>query len=211
MRYEELNQDTDPRWESPDILVPGALDPAASVWESKSGDAELWLESNIVEVHITRSLFMIKLFREGKPYMSINDRLLSYYEQRAASEKSDEEDESKREKAAEEEKKPERAEDWGEDGKAIYADGGDDDEGVDDSSKESTSDESSTDALADRHAPEMFGGSTDSKPNGAMSVGVDVTFPNAKHVYGIPEHATQMSLKSTDGSGARTLELVPDV
>ncbi len=35
---------------------------------------------------------------------------------------------------------------------------------------------------------------------GPMSVGVDITFHSASHVYGIPEHATSLSLKSTDGS-----------
>ena len=35
---------------------------------------------------------------------------------------------------------------------------------------------------------------------GPTSVGVDVTFHGVTNVYGIPEHATSLSLKSTDGS-----------
>ncbi len=35
---------------------------------------------------------------------------------------------------------------------------------------------------------------------GPTSVGVDITFHGALNVYGIPEHATSLSLKSTDGS-----------
>ena len=35
---------------------------------------------------------------------------------------------------------------------------------------------------------------------GPMSVGVDVTFADYSHVYGIPEHASSLSLKTTDGS-----------
>ncbi|KAJ3308998.1 hypothetical protein HDV04_000549 [Boothiomyces sp. JEL0838] len=53
---------------------------------------------------------------------------------------------------------------------------------------------------------ESFGGKTDSKPRGASSIGFDITFPNSKHVFGIPEHATSYSLKSTRGTGAEYTE-----
>jgi alpha 1,3-glucosidase len=49
---------------------------------------------------------------------------------------------------------------------------------------------------------ESFGSHRDSKPNGPQSVGVDVTFVGAKHVFGIPEHASKFALKPTDNSGA---------
>lgn len=35
-----------------------------------------------------------------------------------------------------------------------------------------------------------------------MSVGTDISFHGFDHVYGIPEHATQLSLKTTTGAGA---------
>jgi alpha 1,3-glucosidase len=44
---------------------------------------------------------------------------------------------------------------------------------------------------------ESFGGATDNKRNGPTSVGADVRFAAASHVYGIPEHATSFSLKPT--------------
>ena len=44
---------------------------------------------------------------------------------------------------------------------------------------------------------ETFGGNTDSKPKGPESVGLDVTFPGYQHVYGIPGHASSLSLKET--------------
>ena len=44
---------------------------------------------------------------------------------------------------------------------------------------------------------ETFGGNTDSKPKGPESVGLDISFPGYDHVYGIPEHASSMSLKET--------------
>jgi alpha 1,3-glucosidase len=46
---------------------------------------------------------------------------------------------------------------------------------------------------------ESFGGSTDSKPKGPESLGIDITFPGYEHVYGIPEHAGSLSLKETRG------------
>ncbi|CAZ81178.1 unnamed protein product [Tuber melanosporum] len=46
---------------------------------------------------------------------------------------------------------------------------------------------------------ETFGGNTDSKPRGPESVALDITFPGYDHVYGIPEHATSLSLKETRG------------
>lgn len=50
---------------------------------------------------------------------------------------------------------------------------------------------------------ETFGGSTDTKPRGPESIGLDITFPGYAHVYGIPEHAGSLSLKETrGGSGA---------
>jgi len=44
---------------------------------------------------------------------------------------------------------------------------------------------------------ETFGGNTDSKPKGPESVGLDITFPGFEHVYGIPGHASSLSLKQT--------------
>ena len=44
---------------------------------------------------------------------------------------------------------------------------------------------------------ESFGGNTDSKPKGPESVGLDITFPEYEHVFGIPSHASPLSLKET--------------
>jgi len=44
---------------------------------------------------------------------------------------------------------------------------------------------------------ETFGGNTDSKPKGPESVGLDITFHGYEHVYGIPGHASSLSLKQT--------------
>ncbi|XP_012940746.1 neutral alpha-glucosidase AB isoform X2 [Aplysia californica] len=44
---------------------------------------------------------------------------------------------------------------------------------------------------------ETFKGFTDSKPNGPVSVGLDIAFPGFRYVYGIPEHADTFALKTT--------------
>ncbi|KAG0325813.1 hypothetical protein BG000_001662 [Podila horticola] len=49
---------------------------------------------------------------------------------------------------------------------------------------------------------ERFKEFTDSKPRGPESFGMDITFSGISHVYGIPEHATSLSLKATRGTGA---------
>ena len=59
-------------------------------------------------------------------------------------------------------------------------------------------------ASADASEPDLweesFGTHHDSKPHGPTSVGVDVSFPGASHVYGIPEHASAHALQATDGT-----------
>ncbi|KAG0240435.1 hypothetical protein BGW41_006956 [Actinomortierella wolfii] len=49
---------------------------------------------------------------------------------------------------------------------------------------------------------ESFKEHTDSKPHGPESIGLDISFAGINHVYGIPEHATSLSLKATRGPGA---------
>lgn len=48
---------------------------------------------------------------------------------------------------------------------------------------------------------ESFKGHADSKPFGPQAISLDMRFTSAEHVYGIPEHATELSLKPTAGPG----------
>jgi len=57
----------------------------------------------------------------------------------------------------------------------------------------------------DRAWDESFGGSQDSKPNGPTSVGMDITFVGFEHVYGIPEHTTNLSLPTTKTRSGETI------
>ncbi|GAA6011944.1 hypothetical protein JCM11491_000111 [Sporobolomyces phaffii] len=52
---------------------------------------------------------------------------------------------------------------------------------------------------------ETFNGKKDTKPKGPESLSLDITFPGYEHVYGIPQHASSLSLKETrGGEGAYT-------
>ncbi|KAG7464514.1 hypothetical protein MATL_G00166420 [Megalops atlanticus] len=46
---------------------------------------------------------------------------------------------------------------------------------------------------------ETFKSHTDTKPNGPTSISLDFSLPGVEHVYGIPEHAENLKLKTTDG------------
>lgn len=49
---------------------------------------------------------------------------------------------------------------------------------------------------------ETFGTYTDTKKYGPTSVGVDVSFGQASHLFGIPSHASSFALRATRGLGA---------
>ncbi|KAK7472303.1 glucosidase II [Stygiomarasmius scandens] len=51
----------------------------------------------------------------------------------------------------------------------------------------------------DAYWDEKFNTWTDTKPKGPESLSLDITFPNHAHVYGIPQHATRLSLPTTSG------------
>lgn len=48
---------------------------------------------------------------------------------------------------------------------------------------------------------ETFKGHNDPKKRGPESLGMDVTFHGAKHIYGLPEHAIALDLPATKGEG----------
>lgn len=50
---------------------------------------------------------------------------------------------------------------------------------------------------------ESFGGSTDTKPRGPESVGLDITFQGYEHVYGIPGHTGPLALRETKGGSGK--------
>lgn len=47
---------------------------------------------------------------------------------------------------------------------------------------------------------ETFRSHKDSKPKGPEAISLDIAFPAADHVYGLPQHASDFSLKATAGT-----------
>jgi len=96
--------------------------------------------------------------------------------------------------------------DWDEAGKAIYDDGthaadvSEHDHKEEEEEEQPVASTSSTSSNNDALWEENFQSHSDSKPFGPTSVGVDISFPSATFLYGIPEHASSHALKATDGS-----------
>jgi mannosyl-oligosaccharide alpha-1,3-glucosidase len=55
---------------------------------------------------------------------------------------------------------------------------------------------------------ETFKSHTDSKPRGPEAMSLDLEFPGAQHVYGLPERATSLSLEATTGDALFVLQLM---
>eukprot|EP01133_Synstelium_polycarpum_P009816 gene9816-11466_t len=62
-----------------------------------------------------------------------------------------------------------------------------------------------TPAIPEGMWEERFQSHHDTKPHGPMSIGLDISFVGAAHVYGIPEHTTSLSLRNTKGEGINEL------
>ncbi|XP_074861552.1 neutral alpha-glucosidase AB isoform X2 [Carettochelys insculpta] len=72
--------------------------------------------------------------------------------------------------------------------------------GEPESSDKSTKSEEASDQAEEEAGSweETFKTHTDSKPNGPTSVGLDFSLPGVEHVYGIPEHADNLRLRTTE-------------
>lgn len=210
-----------PRWESPDIVqeanlfsapfrvlspedpvTPTALRSVQPQQKIIIGYGSPGQETNVVVVQYDP--FMVLLFVNGEETVRVNSRNLFHFEQHRSREGGTLEGgavgEGSQEEGTVEEKE---IVDYGEDGLAIYADGSVEQKKNVEVEVEAQG-EAAVTAGGDEEGmwEEKFGTHRDSKPLGPASLGVDIEFPAATHVYGIPEHATSLSLKPTRGSGA---------
>lgn len=143
------------------------------------------------------SSFTLSLYVNGQPAIVANGQELFHFDTHAAKPQKTQEDiENIEEDAVEDVHGGKTIVDYGEDGLAIYEDGT--------TQEPSTLGEgrvlkTSTSNTKDVQWEETFGTHADSKPYGPASVGLDIAFPQCQHVYGIPEHASDFSLKTTRG------------
>jgi len=207
-RVRVTEDSSEARWEAPDIVTEENLVPAPCT-SVKNGDPSL--PPALAKVTDQQALFFsfggnklvalqlapfgFGLYVDGEIQMAANAHGLMHFEQRKRNEDGALLAESRRlleqhQEEEEETKEEKEIVDYGEDGLAIYADG----------SKEVKPNSQSDAHLGhDGDGPETFNGHTDSKPFGPTSVGVDVTFFGYRTIYGLPEHASSMALKSTRG------------
>ena len=172
----------------------------------KSGDASLpsalrgLPHAELIAISFDESILAIHpptlkfdLYHKGTLQASANSRSMMHFELSGETERREL---SKIEESEEDRHQGKEVVDYWEDGLAIYADGTKEERRLD----QKTSIDSSS------FEGDNFGGHKDSQPLGPKSVGIDFSFPYAQHVYGIPEHATSLSLPTTKGSAGKDLD-----
>lgn len=143
---DELQSDSLPRYQVPDILEP-ALEERLTAWQQPQSTAKAWTgKVGDVTVQLTFANFKVEVLVGNTPVLVFNSRSLFNMEHPRKKQDGD-------------------PEGWWE---------------------------------------ETFNGHPDSKPSGPEAISFDITFPGYKHVYGIPERATNFSLQPTAGSGVQS-------
>ncbi|KAM6188551.1 LOW QUALITY PROTEIN: neutral alpha-glucosidase AB [Sarcoramphus papa] len=204
IRIKELNP-LRPRFEVPDVLVAEPPVERLAVTGRDEGSLELSLGPAGHRLLVTEKPFRMDLLQGRELLCSVNARGLLFFEhlRRRRDSFSDKVSSSvgslwdkiktlfhrdtPREPTAEEGATAEGQED---------AAGGTEDAG--DQSEQPT--EAPADAAEEPGSwEETFKTHTDTKPNGPTSVGLDFSLPGFEHVYGIPEHADSLRLRTTEG------------
>lgn len=183
----ESPEDKKKRWESDQVLVdvtPGELVQKANQYECQG--------QSVVEFDPAGFKLVFTRAGELEPFLVLNERGMTYIEPVGGDgvHPKDDDDQVPVAERKLEELNGKKIKDWGEDGKPIFEDG---------TVGEAVEQPLATDApTTSRFAPETFGGFTDNKPHGPMSVGFDATFPEPSvGLFGLPEHATKFSLQDT--------------
>lgn len=153
------------------------------------------------------SPFAVFLYREADvqagPIMVLGDQNRMHFEIRRTK---DQQAGKVEEKAAEETEDGKKEEKeivgYWEDGLAIYADGTREEKKTVEEDHRKLSEVDAEELDKRDMWEEKFHEHKDSKPYGPMSLGMDITFPKSRHLFGLPEHASSNVLKTTHGEGA---------
>lgn len=194
------------RWEAPDIILEEKLTPTGhhmlepgGASDAASADSKIrveYISGHVFELNFEP--FSAVLVIQGEVKIEMNGHSLFHFEYHRSREGApalgsggDGQTDGKH--------KNKKIVGYWEDGLAIYEDG----------SREEKAAEVMDGSVAqngDGFWEESFGGHQDTKPNGPASVGMDITFPGSKHLYGLPEHASSMVLKTTKGTNSHYKE-----
>mmetsp|Transcript_15836 Transcript_15836/g.26492 ORF Transcript_15836/g.26492 Transcript_15836/m.26492 type:complete len:939 (-) Transcript_15836:135-2951(-) len=204
------------RWEPPEILLKEGLI-ASSLEVLATGDSRIPVAlmtpgqddqprilcanqplegeaQSVVAVFLTP--FHIELYVDGVLTISANSLNLMHFEEKQAARSRNLASEGSSKAPGEDRHGGKEVVDYGEDGLAVYADGTREQKQTKEEVSVSTTAEAEQRLLGEDWA-ESFGSHKDSKPEGPMSVGMDITFHYASEVYGLPEHASSLALKNT--------------
>jgi alpha 1,3-glucosidase len=204
-----------PRWEASDIVLEDQLTLSNHKVVNQDNVLSIeYLAGHVLE--LTMSPFQATLSVEGKPMIVVNGQNMFHFEHQRSrdgevaaptagiSPPSDEDKHGGKKIVG-----------YWEDGLAIYEDGSREEKTVvevevdvsaEDAAVGATTSTSRFSVEGDGYWEESFGGHRDSKPYGPMSVGMDITFPQSMHLYGLPEHASSLKLQTTRGANAHYSE-----
>eukprot|EP00613_Pedinella_sp_CCMP2098_P070138 CAMPEP_0171921638 /NCGR_PEP_ID=MMETSP0993-20121228/20470_1 /TAXON_ID=483369 /ORGANISM="non described non described, Strain CCMP2098" /LENGTH=937 /DNA_ID=CAMNT_0012559095 /DNA_START=98 /DNA_END=2911 /DNA_ORIENTATION=+ len=191
LQIREANPAT-PRWEASDIVLEDQLNPVShEIFKDENAARVKYADGH--ELVINFDPFSATLFANGTATVTANGQNQFYFEYHRsrqgtpalAAPTGGDEDKHKGKKIV----------GYWEDGLAIYEDGSREEK--DEAELAPPADH--LDAEGDGFWEESFGGHQDSKPYGPSSVGMDISFPGSSHIYGLPEHASSMTLKTTTG------------
>ncbi|XP_038643387.1 neutral alpha-glucosidase AB-like isoform X2 [Scyliorhinus canicula] len=181
IKINELNP-LRPRYEVRDVLIQDPPTVPLTVVGKDGGSVELGFGNQLYKLIITSKPFRMDIMTGNELLLSVNSRGLMVFEHLRKRKDSEEKKEADVENEAKEEKQAG-------DGESQQVDQPEDKDSQESEEKE---DEAGM-------WEETFKTHTDSKPNGPSSVGLDFSLPGFEHVYGIPEHADSLKLKTTDG------------
>lgn len=201
------------RWEPPDVVIEESLDSTAIRVDTSKSDGSLHVEfANDKVLRVQLDPFQVDLLVGGVPAVTVNKGgLLHFQAYRAKKDKANagsggEESGEKIEEEVVDKHGGKKIVGYWEDGLAIYEDGSREEKpSAEEEAAEARRLQEAAAADEDKWE-EYFGGHTDSRPHGPASVGIDVRFPGAEHLYGLPEHASSFRLKTTKGPNAQYAE-----
>uniref|UniRef100_A0A8B9MWW5 Neutral alpha-glucosidase AB n=1 Tax=Accipiter nisus TaxID=211598 RepID=A0A8B9MWW5_9AVES len=182
IRIKELNP-LRPRFEVPDVLVAEPPVERLAVTGRDEGSLELSLGPAGHRLLVTEKPFRMDLLQGRELLCSVNARGLLFFEHLRQRRDSD----TPREPTAEEGGAAEGQEET----TGRTEDAGNQSEKPTEAPAEAVEEPGSWE--------ETFKTHTDTKPNGPTSVGLDFSLPGFEHVYGIPEHADSLRLRTTEG------------
>nr|CAB3248267.1 neutral alpha-glucosidase AB-like [Phallusia mammillata] len=178
------------RYEVPNTIEDVKAQNMIAVPNLKNGSIVFHLGDNTnIQAVISCSPFRLDIYDEKEPVFSVNSRNLMHIEHLR---------QKPVPKPHEEKTKPEEPENPDEE-QAEQGENEEEDKQEEQEPQEEEKEESDPDDQPGMWE-ETFKTHTDSKPRGPESIGLDTSFVNFAHVYGIPEHADKMALKSTVGS-----------